>query len=244
MTRLTDKAVLLTGGGSGIGLATARLLLDQGAKVAITGRNRAKLEAAAAELRSPETLFTYAADLADPVQVQQLVTAVNGWMGPIDLLVANAGVNIKQRQFRELTTESWRQLLDGNLEAAFQVTTAVLPQMRERGQGLIIYINSISGKRANPLAGVGYIAAKFALRGMASGLAAEEREAGIRVTSIFPGEVNTPLLDQRPEEVSADRRATMLQPEDVANAVLFVAGLPAHVSIPELVIIPANAQYI
>jgi len=244
MTRLTDKAVLLTGGGSGIGLATARLLLDQGAKVAITGRNRAKLEAAAAELRSPETLFTHAADLSDPAQVQELITAVNGWMGPIDILVANAGVNIKQRRFRELTSETWRQLLAGNLEAAFQTTLAVLPQMRERGQGLIIYINSISGKRANPLGGVGYIAAKFALRGLASGLGAEEHEAGIRVTSIFPGEVNTPLLDQRPEEVSIERRASMLQPEDVASAVLFVAGLPPHVCIPEMVIIPANATYI
>jgi NADP-dependent 3-hydroxy acid dehydrogenase YdfG len=244
MLRLTDKAVLITGGGSGIGLATARLLLDQGARVAITGRNRAKLESAAAELRSPETLFTHAADLADPVQVHELITAVNGWMGPIDILIANAGVNIKQRQFRDLTSETWRQLLDGNLEAAFQTTAAVLPQMRERGQGLIIYINSISGKRANPLGGVGYIAAKFALRGMASGLGAEEREAGIRVTSLFPGEVNTPLLDQRPEEVSADRRANMLQPEDVAAAVAFIAGLPGHVSIPEMVITPANAQYI
>jgi NADP-dependent 3-hydroxy acid dehydrogenase YdfG len=244
MTRLANKAVLITGGGSGIGLATARMLLDLGARVAITGRNLAKLEAAAAELRAPESLFTHPADLANPDQVRDLLTAVNGWMGPIDILVANAGVNIKQRQFRELTNESWRQLMDGNLEAAYQTTTAVLPQMRERGEGLIIYINSISGKRANPLGGVGYIAAKFALRGMAAGLGAEERLAGIRVTSIFPGEVNTPLLDQRPEEVSADRRATMLQPEDVASAVVFVAGLPVHVSIPEMVITPANAQYI
>jgi NADP-dependent 3-hydroxy acid dehydrogenase YdfG len=244
MARLAGKAVLITGGGSGIGLAAARLMLNEGAKVAITGRDKVKLEAAAAELHAPEDLFLYRADLSDPDQTAELVEAVTGWMGKIDILVANAGVNIKQRQFKELTLGAWRELMDGNLEAAFHPTHYILPQMRKRGSGLIIYVNSISGKRANPLGGIGYIAAKFGLRGLAMGLAAEERVYGIRVTSIYPGEVNTPLLEKRPEAVSDERKAAMLQPEDVAAAVLFVATLPAHVSIPELVISPANAQYI
>jgi NADP-dependent 3-hydroxy acid dehydrogenase YdfG len=109
---------------------------------------------------------------------------------------------------------------------------------------LIINVNSISGKRANPLGGVAYIAAKFGLRGLAMGVGAEELPNGVRVTSIYPGEVNTPLLDARPVPVTEERKQAMLQPEDVAAAVLFVATLPAHVAIPEMVITPANAVYI
>lgn len=244
MARLAGKTVLVTGGGSGIGLAAARLLLAEGACVAITGRSEAKLKAAAQELHAGDSLFTYAADLSEPGQVAELVEAVTGWLGKVDILVANAGMNIKERQFHELTPEAWRALLAGNLDAAYHVTHALLPQMRQRKDGLIIYVNSISGKRANPLGGVGYIAAKFGLRGMAMGVAAEERPEGIRVTSIYPGEVNTPILEVRPEPVSDDRKRAMLQPEDVAAAVLFVATLPTHVSIPEIIITPANASYV
>src|SRR5262249_36637679 len=121
---------------------------------------------------------------------------------------------------------------------------AVLPGMRQRQAGLIINVNSISGKRASPLGGTGYIAAKFGLRGLAMAVAAEERPNGIRVSSIYPGEVNTPILEARPEPVSEERKRAMLQPDDVAAAVLFIATLPAHVAIPELIITPANAQYV
>src|SRR5262249_52802248 len=158
-----------------------------------------------------------------------------------DILVANAGMNIKERQMRELSPERWRELLAGNLDAAFHITQAVLPGMRERKDGLIVYVNSISGKRANPLGGIGYIAAKFGLRGLSMGLAVEERANNIRVTSIYPGEVNTPILEHRPEPVSDERKQAMLQPEDVAAAVLFVATLPVRAAIPEIVITPSNA---
>jgi NADP-dependent 3-hydroxy acid dehydrogenase YdfG len=116
--------------------------------------------------------------------------------------------------------------------------------MRQRKEGLIINVNSISGKRANPLGGIGYIAAKFALRGLAMGVAVEEKDAGVRVTSIYPGEVNTPILEARPQAVSEERKLAMLQPEDVAAAVLFVATLPPRVSIPEIIITPSNASYV
>ena len=82
------------------------------------------------------------------------------------------------------------------------------------------------------------------MRGLAMGVGAEEKANGIRVTSIFPGEVNTPLLEERPQAVSEDLRKAMLQSEDVAAAILFIAGLPAHVSIPELIITPSNYAYI
>jgi NADP-dependent 3-hydroxy acid dehydrogenase YdfG len=244
MNKLTAKTALVTGGGSGIGLATVKLLLSEGARVAITGRNEGKLRDAAAMLNAGEQLIDHAADLGDPAQVQRLVEEVTARLGRIDILVNNAGTNIKERTFRELTPESWELLLAGNLDSAFHCMHAVLPQMRQRKDGLIINVNSIAGKRANPLGGVAYIAAKFGMRGLAMGVAAEEKAFGIRISSIYPGEVNTPILEARPEPVSDERKLTMLQPQDVAEAVLFIATLSPHVAIPELVITPANATYI
>lgn len=241
MQRLVGTRALVTGGGSGIGLATARQLLAEGARVAITGRNEAKLRQAAAALPG---VVTAAADLTDADQAARLVEAVTAQLGGIDLLVNNAGMNIKERLVHQLTPESWRRLLAGNLDGAFHALLAVLPQMRQRKAGLIINVNSLSGKRANPLGGTGYIAAKFGLRGLALGAAAEERGNNIRISSIYPGEVNTPILEDRPEPVSEERKRAMLQPDDVAAAVVFIAALPAHVAIPELIITPASAVYV
>ena len=244
MSRLTDKKILVTGGGSGIGLATAQALLAEGAEVAITGRNEKKLAEAVASCGPGARIFSHAADLADASQVKKLIDGVTAKMGRIDILVNNAGLNIKDRLFRDLTPETWRELVGANLDGAFYCTHAVLPQMRARKSGLIITVNSIAGLRANPLGGVGYIAAKFGLRGMALGVAAEEKGNGIRLSSIYPGEVNTPILEVRPEAVSEERKQAMLQPADVAAAVVFIATLPAHVGIPELIISPADAVFI
>jgi NAD(P)-dependent dehydrogenase (short-subunit alcohol dehydrogenase family) len=244
MSKLRDKSILVTGGGSGIGLATARLFLNEGARVAISGRSEDKLRRAAEELKAGERLIYRAADVADVGQVETLVQETTRRLGRIDILVNNAGLNIKDRSFRELTPESWHLLLGANLHGAFYCIRAVLPQMRERRDGLIININSISGKRSNPLGGLAYNAAKFGLRGLAMGLAAEEKDNGIRVSNIYPGEVNTPILEARPAPVGEERRRAMLQSEDVAAAVLFIAALPPRASIPELVITPSNATYV
>jgi NADP-dependent 3-hydroxy acid dehydrogenase YdfG len=244
MSRLAGKAVLVTGGGSGIGLATARALLAEGARVAIAGRSADKLRQAADALAAGDRLFHQAADVTDPAQVQRLVKDVTARLGKIDVLVNNAGLNIKARAFRELTAESYHQLLGANLHGAFYCMQAVVPQMRQRKDGLIVCINSISGKRSGPLGGIAYNAAKFGLRGLAMGLGAEEKDNGIRVCSIYPGEVNTPILDNRPTPLSAERLRDMLQPEDVAAAVLFVATLPPRANVPELVITPSNATYL
>jgi NADP-dependent 3-hydroxy acid dehydrogenase YdfG len=244
MSRLAGKGVLITGGGSGIGLAAARLFLQVGARVAITGRDAAKLTRAAAELKGGDRLVHYPADVSKPEQVQKLTGDVTKSLGRIDVLVNNAGVNIKERQFRQLTLESWKNLLGANLEGAFYCIRAVLPAMLERKDGLIINVNSISGKRAGPLGGSAYSAAKFGLRGLAMGLAAEEKDNGIRVANIYPGEVDTPMLENRPTPLTEQHRQTILQPEDVAAAILFVATLPPHVAIPEMVITPSRAMYI
>ena len=244
MSNLRDQSVLITGGGSGIGLAAARLFLTEGARVAVAGRDADKLRRAADSLGERDQLITHAADVTDPEQVRGLVTDVTKRFGRIDVLVNNAGLNVKERTFAELTPESWKRLVAGNLEGAFYCMKAVLPQMRERRDGLVININSISGKRANPLGGAAYNAAKFGLRGLAISVAAEEKPYNIRVSSIYPGEVDTPILEQRPSPISDEHRRTILRPEDVAAAVLFIAQLPSNAWVPELVITPSQAQYI
>jgi NADP-dependent 3-hydroxy acid dehydrogenase YdfG len=244
MKRLPEKICLVTGGSSGIGLAVTRALLDEGARVAIAGRHQGKLDSAARELASGDRLLPVATDVADPDQVGSLVHQVTERWGRIDVLVNNAGLNIKERKIRELTPETWKLLVGANLDGAFYCIQAVLPQMLKRGDGVIININSVAGKRPSPLGGAAYAAAKAGLHALGVCLAAEEKDSGIRVCNIYPGEVDTPILEVRPQPVTAEQRRLILQPEDVAAAVLFVATLPPRVSVPELIIKPTAQLYI
>jgi NADP-dependent 3-hydroxy acid dehydrogenase YdfG len=244
MSDLHDKVVLVTGGGSGIGLAAARGFLQKGARVAITGRDEGKLRRAADSLGGGKQLLYSAADVADAKQVQALADRIAQQWGPIDILVNNAGLNIKQRTMRELNPETWQRLIRTNLDGAYYCIHAVLPAMLQRRDGLIINVVSIAGKRASPLGGAAYAASKFGMSALGLCLAAEEKDSGIRVCNIYPGEVDTPILEERPQPVSEEQRRHILQPEDVADAVLFVAGLPPRVSVPELVIKPTSQLYI
>jgi NADP-dependent 3-hydroxy acid dehydrogenase YdfG len=239
MAGVAGKAVLITGGGSGVGRAAARLFAREGAKVAIAGRDAKKL----AETADGSDIFTHACDVTDPAAVTGLIRAVTAKLGRIDVLVNNAGTNVKARRMRELSVEDWNRLVRTNLDGAFFCIREVLPQMIERKEGLVINVNSVSGKRAYPLAGAGYAAGKFGLHAVAGCLAGEELESGIRVSSIYPGEIDTPILEERPTPVTAEQRAKILKPEDVAAAILWVAGLPPHVSVPELVIKPTAQSY-
>jgi len=241
---MKDQGALITGGGSGIGLAIARLLLAQGARVVISGRDQQKLWAALTTLDHGGRAFAVAGDSSNPDDAARIESAATRHLGQIDLLVANAGANLKERTLRELTPDRWRTMLDSNLNAAFHMLQAVLPGMRQRQGGLVVVINSIAGKRGNPLGGPAYVAAKFALHGLITAAAVEEKTHGIRFCSIYPGEVNTPILEARPNPVTEDHKLGILQPEDVAQAVAFVAGLPARASVPELVITPTSYAFI
>jgi NAD(P)-dependent dehydrogenase (short-subunit alcohol dehydrogenase family) len=244
MSRLSNKVALITGGGSGIGLETARLFLRDGAKVAIAGRDESKLKEAAKSLNGGDRLFFSPCDVSEMNQVKALAKRVTDHFGPISILVNNAGLNIKQRAFRELTPELWQKVLRTNLDGAFYCIYAVVPAMIERRDGVVININSISGKRATPLGGLAYVVAKHGMTGMGLCLGAEENDSGVRFCNIYPGEVDTPILKDRPTPLSQEHLSQILKPEDVASAVLFVATLPPHVSVPELIIKPANAVYL
>lgn len=244
MAQLSGRCALITGGGSGVGLATARLFLQEGARVVIAGRNADKLAAAAAELNGGDRLSSIAADVSDADQAAELIRRSTEILGRIDLLIANAGMNIKNRTMKELTPPVWRQMVGANLDGAFYCIHGVLPQMRERQDGVIICVNSVAGKRSGPLGGASYNAAKFGLAALGICLAAEEKDNNIRVCNIFPGEIDTPILENRPTPVTPEQRAKILKPEDVAAAILFVAALPPRVSVPELIIKPTSQLYI
>jgi NADP-dependent 3-hydroxy acid dehydrogenase YdfG len=244
MQSLAGKVALVTGGGSGIGRAVAAAFLGDGARVAIVGRDAAKLTRAADALNAGDRLRCFAADVVDLDAVRSVVGEVLQAWGAIDILVNNAGVNIKERSLRQLRPENWQYLLRVNLDGAYYCIHAVLPQMLGRGEGLIINVCSVAGKRAGPLGGAAYAASKFGMHALGIGLAAEEEANGIRVSNLYPGEVDTPILEARPTAVTAQQRERMLRPEDIAAAALFVACLPARVSVPELVIKPTGQTFV
>jgi NADP-dependent 3-hydroxy acid dehydrogenase YdfG len=243
MSKLKDKVAVVTGGGSGVGKATAALFLQEGAKVVIAGRDAAKLAGVAAELKAGDALLAVPTDVSKVEQCRALVETATRSFGRVDILVNNAGTNLKERTLRELTPEKWDMMIRTNLDGAFYCTSAVLPQMLARKDGVIVNVVSVAGKRANPLGGAAYVAAKFGMAGLGLVLAGEEKDSGVRVSNVYPGEIDTPILEHRPKPVSDEQRAVILKPEDVAEAILYVASLPPRVSVPELVIKPTAQLY-
>lgn len=242
--RLDGKAVLVTGGGTGIGLGAAQALGREGAKVAIAGRRLEPLEEAAAAWQGAHPLAVHMVDVADRQSVAELFQWAAETIGPLNILINSAGTNIRTRTMAEMTPEQWDHVMAINATGAYNCMHAVLPQMRARGDGLIINISSIAGKRAAALGGIAYCASKFAMTALGIAAGNEESKRGIRITNIYPGEVNTPILDHRPVPVTAEHKASILQPEDVGQMVVAIACLPPRAHVPEMVIKPARQDWI
>ncbi len=239
---LLGKNAVVTGGATGIGRAIAQQLAQAGARVAIGGRRAEKLREAATE-STGEQIVWHMCNVADRMSVAEFFRWAESEVGPIELLVNAAGANIKNRTIAEMRPEQWDDLMAVNATGAYNCMAAVLPGMRERQNGLIVNISSISGLRASRLGGVAYCASKFAMAGLGTAVSLEEAKNGIRVTNVYPGEVDTPILEERPTPVTAEHRARILQPDDVAAAVLMVAALPPRAHVPELVIKPAWQEF-
>jgi NADP-dependent 3-hydroxy acid dehydrogenase YdfG len=214
-----------------------------GCRVAIAGRREDVLADAAREHDRQPPICYKVADAANRQSVADLVTWAQESLGRIDILVNSAGINVANRSLATLDPDDWDRLLAVNATGAYNCVWAVLPGMRERQDGVIINVSSIAGKRATMLGGVAYNAAKFAMAALGTSASLEVGGEGIRVTTIFPGEVDTPILLKRPVPVSAEHRAKILQPEDVADAALMVACLPARAHVPELIIKPTSQDY-
>lgn len=241
---LAGRTVVVTGGGTGIGSAIARVLAEAGARVAISGRREEPLREAAASVKDaawPVVLHT--CDVADRSSVADFFEWARGELGAIDVLVNSAGINIPNRSSATLSPEDWDRVLQVNATGAFNCIHQVLTGMRQRRDGLIINVCSVAGLRTGPLGGVAYNASKFAMAALGRSIGEEERDNGIRVTTIYPGEVETPILDARPVPVSVEHRARILQPDDLAASVLMVACLPPRARVPELVMIPTSQSF-
>lgn len=241
--RLAGKTALVTGGGTGIGLGVALALAHEGCRVAIAGRRREPLEAACKEFTGSPAMSCHPVDVGDLTSVETLFRWSMATLGPLDILVNSAGVNVRNRTMAELSPEDWDKMMRINASGAFYCMRAVLPEMRQQRNGLIVNISSIAGIRSSLLGGVGYTASKFAMTGLGTTVGREEATHHIRVTNVYPGEVETPILDNRPVPVSAEHRARILQPDDVAAAVLMVACLPARAHITDLVIKPTSQDF-
>jgi NADP-dependent 3-hydroxy acid dehydrogenase YdfG len=158
--------------------------------------------------------------------------------GKVELLVNAAGTNAPRRSLEVLSLEDYHAMIATNLHGAYYCVQAFLPQMRARQSGTIINIISDAGKQASPKAGPGYVVSKFGLAGLTQSINAEERANGIRACGIFPGDIDTPLLEKRPQAPDATARARMLRAEDVADCALFCINLPAHVIVEEILVRP------
>ena len=237
--KLAGQVAIVTGASSGIGRATAYALADAGAKVAIVARSADVLNAMAEEMNGKGgTAIAYVADVADAEAVERFITNVVHEWGRIDLLFANAGVNTKQRNLHDMSTAQWDHVIGVNLNGVLYCVRAVLPRMRQQKQGTIITLASMAGRHSGIMSGVAYGASKAGAVSLSHSINTEEKINGIRATVILPGEVATAILDLRPNPPSVEARTTMLQPEDVAETVVFVAGLPHRVTIDELWITP------
>ena len=234
-----DKVCIVTGGGSGIGRAAAVLMAGQGAWVAVVGRTESKLTAVRGEIeRQGGTALALSLDVADHAAVQRMAAEVLDTWGRVDVLVNNAGHSSAHRMLLSTTPEDIRSTIDSNLAGTIYCTQAVVPAMQAAGGGTIINVASLAGVGGSLLGGPSYSAAKAGVINFTQYLNTEFRNSGLRASVIIPGEVDTPIIEQRPVRPGPEARATMATSEDVARAILLVADLPQRTLIPELTIRP------
>ena len=238
-TDLSGKVAWVTGAGSGVGEAAALLLAGAGAKVVLTGRRKELLEYVATRITAQGGIAQVeAGDLMDHATAPAITARIDQHFGRLDILVNNAGLNILERRWAELTPEGADHVISGNLNSAYYNVIACLPMMRRQQDGVIIHTASWAGKYVTPMSGTAYTAAKHAVVAMSESINIEEFRNGIRSSVLCPNEIATPILEKRPVKATDEEKARMLQAEDMARLILYIACQPQHVCINEVVISP------
>ena len=241
MSNNKKRVAWITGGGSGIGLAGAQELAKEGWTVVISGRRKDVLDEAAAGLaKAGGNVEAMVLDVSSAADAEKVAKAIVAKHGRIDLLVNSAGVNVPKRSWDDITTEGWDKLVDINLSGVMYCMRAVLPTMRVQKDGVIINVASWAGRHVSKMTGPAYTTTKHAVLALTHSFNMDEFKNGLRACCLSPGEVATPILKLRPVPPSAEDMAKMLQPEDLGRTIAFVASMPAHACINEILISPTH----
>ena len=234
-----SKTAVITGAGSGVGRSIAVQLAAEGWNVVLVGRRAEALEETARLAGLPAArCLVVACDIGRATEVGRLAGEVLARFPEVEVLVNAAGTNAPRRALAVLSPEDYHAMIDTNLHGAYYCVQAFLPGMRARGSGTIVNIVSDAGKLANPKAGPGYVMSKFGLAGLTQSINCEERQNGIRACAIFPGDIDTPLLDKRPAPPDAAARARMMKAEDIAACALLAINLPSRTVVEEILVRP------
>ncbi|WP_118134450.1 SDR family oxidoreductase [Oceanicella sp. SM1341] len=242
---IEDKVVLITGGSSGLGAETARLLARKGARVAVAARRADKLAEVVSEIEAGGgTARAYALDVTDKARMEAVVAAVVADFGRIDVLVNNAGL-MPIRPMSEVNTDEWDQMIDVNVKGVLYGIAAVLPRFLDQQGGHIINLSSVAGIKVFAPGGTVYSGTKFAVSAISEGLRQEVGEH-IRVTSIEPGAVESELkLGTTGTATGAvhDFYERAIPAASVARAIAFAVEQPADVDINAIVLRPTSQQF-
>ncbi len=236
---LQGKVCIITGGGSGIGRGAALMMAEQGAKIALVGRTALKVEAVCGEITSQGgEALGFGLDVADDAGVRQMTQQTLDAFGRIDVLVNNAGHSSHHRRILTTPPDEIRGVIDSNLVGTLYCTQAVLPTMLEAGAGTIINVASMAGVHTSYLGGMIYSTVKAAVIHFTRFLNFELTNTGVRASVLIPGEVDTPIMDNRPIPPTSDDRTTMIGVDECSEALTMIAGLPMRSTISELTIKP------
>ena len=239
MGSLQGKVIIVTGASTGMGRAIAVGMAAAGATLGLVARTQEKLDETASLARAKGAeVLTFPGNVADNEVAKHSVRTMLERFGRIDVLVNNAGTNTFHRNLADTSVMDWHLVIETNLTGAFLFTRHVLPPMRKAGHGQIINISSGAGLAPSAPSGVAYTASKHAIHALTGSINLEERSHGIKACVIAPGETATPNLDLRPRPPAKADLAKMLTPEDIANAVIYVASQPEHVCVELVVINP------
>lgn len=233
------RVAWITGAGTGIGLAGAQALAERGWHVVLSGRREDVLAQACAQIAAAGgSAQALALDVVDAQAAQAAAQAIAARHGRIDLLVNAAGINVQRRSWADCSAADWERVLDINLKGTVHTMRAVLPVMRAAGGGAVINVASWAGRFTASMPGAAYTASKSAVAALTHEFNIEEFRHGLRACCLLPAEVATPILKQRPVPPSDDDMARMLQPQDLGRTIAFVADMPAHVCMNEILISP------
>ncbi len=226
----TGKVILVTGASSGIGRATAELFGRCGASVAVTYlNNKAGADEAVAAVSSGKAI-AIKADVTKNSEIEHMIREVENGLGPVDILINNAGSLVERLKTLEMTEERWNEVINLNATSAFFAAKAVIPKMLEKGAGVIVNVTSIAGRNGGALGSIHYSSAKAAILTMTKGLAKEFATQGIRVNAVSPGVIDTPYHETftTPEIMQNLRKAIPMgregRPDEVASVIAFLAS--------------------